>query len=338
MRRSPTAAQTSDEVREALSHALQLDLVGPGSEGEHAEKRLPGWERPSMWYLTGFLVPTGTPAAQRSDDDEEDAFDAEIPEKLGLAEETVQHGKAGQAGLLPFVDGIELPSTTGCWPRVQVTVTWGDYRRATGRDWAGKEIEAWAREPRAETVEVKLGSGSPYTTRSVPGSSGLVLHTVERPIPTERLGGQISPGTRAVSVFLVNERPVARDSKDADQTYAFQAQLSVECDRPFHPRPDLSRQRTSDWDDQVARLHYADTPAFATGHGVSADWTIQNGACRRVRTVWIGTSQVEATQPRRGCRRGAVHAPPQRPSGRRGRQEGAAAAGQGVPPLDRGQC
>ena len=290
--------RTSDEVREALAHALRFDLIGPGPEGEHAEERLPGWERPSMWYLTGFLVPTGTPAAQRSDDEEEDEFDAEIPEKLGLAEETVQHGKRAKRGFFPSSMGLSFlvqPDARA----VRVTVTWGDYRRAKGRDWAGKQIDAWAREPRAETMEIELDSGSPYRTRSVPDSGGLVLHTVERPIPTEGLGGQISPGTRAVSVFLVNERPVARDSKDADQTYAFQAQLSVECDRPFHPRPDLSRQRTPDWDDQVARLHYADTPAFATGHGVSADWTIQNGECRRVCTVWIGASQVEATEPRR---------------------------------------
>ena len=290
--------QTSDEVREALAHALRLDLIGPGPEGEHAEERLPGWERPSMWYLTGFLVPTGTPAAQRSDDEEEDDFDAEIPEKLGLAEETVQHGKRTKRGFFPSSIGLSFLVPPGA-RAIQITATWGDYRRAKGRDWAGKEIEAWAREPRAETVTVELGSGTPHRTRSVPGSGGLVLHTVERAIPTEGLGGQIRPGTRAVSVFLVNERPVARDSKNADKTYAFQAQLSVECDRPFHPRPDLSRQRAPDWDDQVARLHYADTPAFATGHGVSADWTIQNGECRRVCTAWIGSSQVEATEPRR---------------------------------------
>ena len=289
--------KTSDEVREALAHALRLDLIGPGAAGEHAEERLPGWERPSVWYLTGFLVPTGTPAAQRSDGEEEDDFDAEIPEKLGLAEETVQHGKRAKRGFFPSSMGLSFlvrPDARA----VRVTVTWGDYRRAKGRDWAGKQIDAWAREPRAETMEVELDSGSPHRTRSVPDSGDLVLHTVERPIPTEGLGGQISPGTRAVSVFLVNERPVARDSKDADLTYAFQAQLSVECDRPFHPRPDLSRQRTPDWDDHVARLHYADTPAFATGHGVSADWTIEDGECRRVCTVWIGASQVEATEPR----------------------------------------
>ena len=125
----------------------------------------------------------------------------------------------------------------------------------------------------------------------------LFLHTIERPIPTERLGGRIEPGTRAVSVFLVNERPPTENRKDADAAYAFQARVSVECDLPFHPRPDLSGQRDPSWDVQVTQLHYADTPAYATGHGVSADWDVEEGECRRIGTTWIGSSQVEATKP-----------------------------------------
>ena len=153
------------------------------------------------------------------------------------------------------------------------------------------------RTPRAETVDIPLDGAFSPARHPIPGSSGLFLHTIERPIPTERLGGRIDPGTRAVSVFLVNERPPTEDRKDADQAYAFQAKLSVECDIPFHPRPDLSRQGNQSWDVQVTRLHYADTPAYATGHGVSADWDVEEGECRRIGTTWIGSSQVEATKP-----------------------------------------
>ena len=45
-------------VRERLVEALELDLVGPGRGHPLAEERLPGWERPSNWYLTGFLIPS----------------------------------------------------------------------------------------------------------------------------------------------------------------------------------------------------------------------------------------------------------------------------------------
>ena len=45
---------------------------------------------------------------------------------------------------------------------------------------------------------------------------------------------------------------------------------------------------------EVANLHYADTPEYATGHGVSADWEIvAGGACRRVRTIWFPRAEVE---------------------------------------------
>ena len=80
--------------------------------------------------------------------------------------------------------------------------------------------------------------------------------------------------------------------------YAFQARLAVECENHFHPRHDLSARHSDKWDRQVADLHYADTPAYATGHGVSADWTVKDGVCTQVRTSWIGSAEVEATRPR----------------------------------------
>ena len=285
-------ATTSLEVRAALAHALQLDLIGPGPEGEHADEALPGWERPSVWYLTGFLVPTGTPAAEKADDD----FDVEVPQRAGLAEESTQHGKRAKRRFFPSSMGLSFLVRPDA-DMIRATVTWGDYKRGRHADRSGKRLDAWLRTPRAETVDVPLGGASPPARHEVPNSGGLVLHTTERPISTERLGGRIEPGTRAVSVFLVNERPPTEARKDADEAYAFQAGISVECDIPFHPRPDLSGQQDPSWDVRVTRLHYADTPAYATGHGVSADWTLEERECRCVRTTWIGSSEVEATKP-----------------------------------------
>ena len=47
------------DVRSRLREALELDLIGPGAGHPLADERLPGWVRPSNWYLTGFLVPRG---------------------------------------------------------------------------------------------------------------------------------------------------------------------------------------------------------------------------------------------------------------------------------------
>lgn len=299
MTRSPNNPQpaTSLDVRAALIHALHLDLIGPGPDGEHAEESLPGWERPSVWYLTGFLVPTGTPVAEKADDQEDDDFDGEVPERAGLPEESAEHGKRAKRRFFPSSLGLSFLVRADA-NTIRVTATWGDYERGEYRNGSGKPIEAWLRTPRAETVDIPLDGNPAPARHEVPGSGGLVLHITERPIPTEPLGGRIKPGTRAVSAFLVNERPPTEDRKDADAAYAFQARLSVECDLPFHPRPDLSGQSDPSWDVQVTRLHYADTPAYATGHGVSADWTVEEKQCRRVGTTWIGNSQVEATKPR----------------------------------------
>ena len=295
---SSPAPVTSTQVRDALTHALHLDLIGPGPgrDDEHAEECLPGWERPSMWYLTGFLVPTGTPGPLRSDDDAEDDWDAEVPERAGLEEESTEDGKRAKRSFFPSSMGLSFLVYPGA-KTVRVTVTWGDYRRGEGKDRSGKAVEAWVRTPRTEQVEVALDGSTSLGRRPVPDSGGLVLRIAERPIRTEGLGGRIRSGTRAVSVFLVNERPPAKDHKDADEGYAFQARLAVECQEHFHPRHDLSARHSDEWDRRVADLHYADTPAYATGHGVSADWTVTDGVCTQVRTSWIGSAEVEATKP-----------------------------------------
>ena len=72
---------TSLEVRERLVEALKLDLVGPRAGHALAEERLPGWVRPSNWYLAGFLIPSGTPPEKRADADEDDDLAARSPSR-----------------------------------------------------------------------------------------------------------------------------------------------------------------------------------------------------------------------------------------------------------------
>ena len=159
-----TRPAESAEVREALAHALQIDLIGPWAGHSLAGERLPGWVRPSNWYLTGFLVPRGAPVEQRGDADVDD--EPEVTEQAGL--------------------------------------------------------------------------------------------------------GDIAPETRSVSLFLVNDRNPSPD-RERDEAFAFQAELEVRSEVPFVPRPDPREVSGDDWDERVADLHYAGTPEYAAGHGVSAD-------------------------------------------------------------------
>jgi len=287
------APATSREVREALVRALRLDLVGPGAEGELADECLPGRVRPSNWYLTGFLIPAGSPPGDRADDDVEDEVD-ETPKTAGLSEETAEDRKAAKKSYFPSSMGLSFLVSAET-RAVSVDVSWGDY--ASGQVESEKEdkpIPVWRRTPRRVTVEITLdGQDGPPRPHPVPDSGGLEVAVSERPIDTGDLERHLSSGTRSVSVFLVNRR--APDTSSPDTAYVFQPELAVRADRPFVPRPDLRGTRAEAWDERVADLHFADAPAYASGHGVSADWEEVDGACRLLRTTWIPSAEVEKT-------------------------------------------
>ena len=283
---------TSLDVRERLVEALRLDLVGPGAGHPLSDERLPGWVRPSTWYLTGFLIPTGTPPDRRADPDEDDDFGT-APESAGLAEESSEDRKAARKGYFPSSMGLSFLAPAEAH-RLEITVRWGDYARGEIEGGDGKSIDTWQRTPREALVDVPLAGGGEPSVYSVPGSRGLQLHVIDRPIAAREIADRIPPGTRSVSVFLVNHR--APDEEQPDGAYAFQAEIEVRSPQPFVPRPDLRLTPAGDWDELVADLHYADAPEYATGHGVSARWEIADRACRVLRTAWIPAAEVEKTR------------------------------------------
>ena len=280
-------AATSLEVRNRLVHALNLDLVGPWAGHPQEEERLPGWVRPSSWYLTGFLIPSGTEPELRSGGDEDDELE-EVPGHGGLPEESTEERRAAKRAFFPSSIGLSFLISPDA-DALDVTVRWGDYEPVDPVPEVGDSLSAWQRTPRAETVHV-VASGT--TDYPVPDSSGLELHMVERPVNTQKIP-DMSAGTRSVSLFLVNRRrPI---SSNRDLAFAFQAEIEVLGHRPFVPRFDLTGSLTPDWDERVADLHYADTPEYATGHGISADWDIVDGECRSLRTTWIPNGEVAKT-------------------------------------------
>lgn len=290
-----TAPSSSSEVRERLAEAIRLDLVGPWTGHPLAEERLPGWQRPSNWYLTGFLIPAAAPLKDRADADEDEDFDL-VPDKAATAEESDEDRKAAKKSYFPASMGLSFlvrRQASG----VVVTVRWGDYQPSKVPDEDGKEQSVWQRVPRETRVEVALAGSRDPTRHPVPGSGGLELDVLERNIPPERLRGRISEGTRSVAVFLVNRRkPVAPEAGEPDLAYVFQPEIEVSCDVPFEPQPGVRGAAEPDWDEQVADLHYADRPEYATGHAVSAEWEVVDGACRRLWTSWIPTGEVERTE------------------------------------------
>ena len=295
MTRQETAGALADsvEVRERLVEALNLDLIGPWGGHALAAERLPGWVRPSNWYLTGFLIPSGTKLELSADADEEDDID-ETPESSGLAEESSEERKAAKKGFFPSSMGLSFLVAADA-DALAVIVRWGDYEPARVEGADGKSGSAWLRKSNERTVPVSLSGAGEHRRGDhvVPDSGGLTLHVDERPIRTDGLA-EIPAGTRSVSVFLVNGR--APDDDNPDRAYAFQAEIEVRGRQTFVPRPDPRGVQASAWDDRVADLHYADTPEYATGHGVSAGWEVVEGACRMLRTAWIPRADVEETK------------------------------------------
>jgi hypothetical protein len=280
------------QVRGKLVEALELYLVGPGAGHALAEENLPGWERPSTWYLTGFLIPSGTPPDKSSDADESDDLD-EVPESAGLAEESNEERKAAKKGFFPSSMGLSFLAAKDC-EKLSIVARWGDYDQGEFADEDGNSTNVWKRTPHEEVVGIALGgeNGKP-NIYDIPGSGGLQFHVVERLISGKDVQNCIPVDTRSVSVFLVNNRKP--DEEAQDRAYAFQTEIEVRSDLPFVARPDLRGPQADTWDEQVADLHYADTPEYATGHGISADWEIVDGQCRLLRTCWIPSAEVEKT-------------------------------------------
>jgi hypothetical protein len=282
---------TSLEVRERLVEALKLDLVGPWSDHGLGNERLPGWIRPSNWYLAGFLIPSGMSPENSGDADEDDDLDV-IPESAGLGEESNEERKAAKKGFFPSSMGLSflVPKEA---QGISVIVCWGDYTLTEMDGSDGKSVSVWQREPQKIAVPVPLAGAKDPVVHEVPDSGGLQLHVSEKLITAQDLEQHIPQGTRSVSVFLVNNRVPNEEKPDA--AFAFQAEIDVRSEYPFVPRPDMRGARAADWDDKVADLHYADTPEYATGHGVSAEWHLVDNACRQLCSAWIPSAEVQKT-------------------------------------------
>jgi hypothetical protein len=330
--------ETALEVRDRLVEAMRLDLVGPTTGDALATERLLPRERPSTWYVTGFLAPVdGADAAIAEPADDEDDGPREATEHLPPPDDGADEPAPPRRRYLPSSMGLSVfvppaPAGGGAADALSVRVRWGEYVPATvferdaapepdaagdqapstGGDTpgeappgaAGASTDAdgfrerrsgWLRSDHEERLAVPIGPGTarPVVHR-VPGTHGLEVHVTVRALGPDEVGDGAPAGVRMVSCFLVNRR--TPDPGAPDLQYAFQAELRLDSAVPFVARPDLRGATSSDWDEQVADLHYARTGEYAAGHGVAADWEVHDGDCRAVWTAWIPSARVAATR------------------------------------------
>jgi hypothetical protein len=277
------------EIREQILDSLILDLVGPVATlnaGNYLQQEiLPGSTAPLRWYLTGFLAPFAAKPEEKTDEDSGEQIDL-IPPKTGLDDEAAP--EAASSRKTPFASsmGLSVLIPPEC-RSIRATATWGDYE-AVMKDEA---VTGWRRT--ARWAQAPLPIPEKDTTRDsirLKDSGGLDLVLSVRTIPPHKGLDLVAPGTRAVSVFLVNNRNLISGVR-RDQACVFQVKLQLESEVPFVARPDLRGVISSDPDERVAGLQYRDAFEYAVGHGVSGP----AGGC-----PWIPTSRISARKTRTG--------------------------------------
>lgn len=280
-------------IRSSLVDALRLDLVGPDPD-EPAHKAyeteaLP--TAPSTWYLTGFLVPF---QAAEPDDTASEQLDL-LRSKPGIDDDAAPEKASARKAPFPSSIGMSLLVPAGV-ESLNVEVSWGDYSPLPREEGDEAGPQRWRRAPGSASIAVRLDERAP---QPLPNSGGLAVQVASRVVRPAADGAQalVPSGTRAVSVFVVNQRPPAPDV-GRDAAYAFQVRLAVWSDTPFVARPDLRGHAGSERDDRVAELQYRDVFEYAVGHGIATVADVgPDGACRSVRTQWIPTAVVERVEP-----------------------------------------
>jgi hypothetical protein len=267
---------TSAEIRQHLVDALGLDLIGPSwDDVARRHEHLP--QPPSVWYTTGFLVPhVFEQEAGRTTEDEQLSFAdlaGEEPSN-GASNRLEKQEKDDDAN-----DALDQANTRRSWfpsslglsfilekgSTLEAAVTWGDYSAPAD----GAEEKLWSRTPQRQTVKISIDRPDASPDIPLEGQpQGLCLRWIARPAPS-KLG--YPSDQLSVSLFLLNKRepPQTNQIRHRDPVTAFQAELSLRCERGFPPRRDALQQAAKDPDERLAALQYRRDYCFASGHNAA---------------------------------------------------------------------
>ncbi len=293
---------SSSENRVALVAALESDLVGPFYPSDRAgpeDEVLP--IPPSRWYLTGFLAPQSDPETYDPTSEEELGAGPDEDEEISAGEEPEpkqRHRFQSSMGV-----SVLLPPSGESKETIRISLGFAEYvpepREVEGRK---RPKTVWRRTPRErKTVELDVDPKVIGEGKMVPDTPGIwvmgKLETAEAP--------GLEPGTRALSLFVVNRRNVG-GKPPFDEHYLFQVTMEVEYAPGFVARPNRQGEQARDWDDKVADLQFRDRFEYAVGHGVSVDVSDGQDPVTLVRTVWIPRYEVRrvVTHSERGIETG----------------------------------
>ncbi len=295
------------DVRQGLVDLLRRDLIGPHPDFDTDLEREILDEKPSRWYVSGFIVPAFD--GQSGAPDADDAVETETDDML--ASEALDSSRESQdeqdAPDQPPRDRF-LPSSLGLTvmlpesvKTIDLRVTWGDYRTEPPLPEtlfiaeALKEGEKKPEQPRnlhwvriSQEARVPLDVTRNHSDKFLTGSSaaqrpggGLQVQVHQRLFDQAKLDGG-SERVRIVTVFLVNRRKRAT-APYTDISYAFQVRMQLDCALGFYARKDLSTYHSGDFDLRLGDLHYRDVCEYAVGRNTSGGWEEKDG---KVTCVW----------------------------------------------------
>ena len=285
-------------IRDHLVRALRADLVGPydldDAEGATEVLRLP----PSRWYLTGFLATEDTCVNDDPDADDEGGAGDDVDDGASSAAAAETGNKRPK--FFPASMGLSLLLPPGDGDTLAVTLRFAEYRRVEDTDHAVKreggrkrKRAQWKRVPYVVDTRVPIDAAALSAGVSVPLHAGLKLRGQLQ--TTTGVHG-LADGTRALTLFLVNGRPVA-DPQFKDEAWIFQVELEVRAPEggPFISRPNPRSAGSTDWDDRVADLQFRDVHSYGVGHGVSI---LEDPAGGWIRTSWLPEGHVARVRTR----------------------------------------
>lgn len=288
---------TSVEVRECLVRTLRRDLVGPSTAPEDedlATEVLTRGERPSRWYLIGFIAPAD-PSEEEDDDLEAigeadiaaDAVDAESGDTPAPDDETpdaaapIKRRLPSSVGVTALIDANVR--------EIEVLVTWGDYApvervprailypdgRPTDQEKLFSPDVEWGRTPRREPVTISVTQPRARVSIANTATPQLGSGALELDVHTRLFDAPDGDGgtrrVRAVTVFLVNRRAQA-SRLYADIAYAYQVRVELQNKAGFLAIEDASAMGVEEEDRRIGDLHYRDVCQYAVGRNASAGW------------------------------------------------------------------
>ncbi len=281
------------EIRESLVTALHADLIGPFDPASPEERLTIA---PSRWYLTGFLAPLGDrdPHDPDADDESRGAEEDDDEETPALEPEPKQKNhfpaSLGLSVLLPPADASTAPET------IRVTVQWADYLRdEQSLPDSRKKDTTWRRVAHApRSIELALDARAIEKGTFFDDAPGVqVCGKLE---PADAPG--LEPGTRALSIFVVNRRPPG-EAKRKDEGFLFQVAMEVHYRRGFVPRPNRQGEHSREPDDRSADLQFREHAEWAVGHNVAIEAPAVDGGDRDARVTVLRTTWIPRTEVRR---------------------------------------